>query len=87
MWPAKRRWSLSSAQRLAIIFCAGLYLGLFWLSSESKAAGAPTVYSGVLSIIVLALLPRGIRLGVVIAIAISSAVLFQVAFYAIGALA
>lgn len=71
----KRPWSLSKAQRLLVVLCAGLYLLTFRPWSQDAAAGASSVYAGTAAMLVLAMLPSKVRLLSAVALAVVAAII------------
>jgi len=75
--PTKKLWSLSASQRLFVVLCVGVYLAAFRPWSQPDHPIASNVYAGAAAMLVLAVLPRGIRLlnAVGIALVVALAVL------------
>ncbi|RYG93789.1 MAG: hypothetical protein EON58_17630 [Alphaproteobacteria bacterium] len=69
---SKRLWTLSITQRLLILLVAGIYLAAFRPWAESNPSVSIGAYSGVVAMLVLALLPRGIRLLNALGIAVAT---------------
>nr|CAP48345.1 putative integron gene cassette protein [uncultured bacterium] len=69
---SKRLWNLSVAQRLLIVLAAGIYLVVFRPWAELNPSISIGSYSGAIATLVLALLPRGLRLVSALGIAIAA---------------
>ena len=69
----KRLWSLSKAQRLFVLLCAGLYLLAFRPWSAAPSTGAASVYAGATAMLVLAAIPSKVRLLSAVVLAIVAA--------------
>ena len=66
----KRLWTLSAHQRLFVLLCVGVYLAAFRPWSQSDFSIAVNVYAGAAAMLVLAVLPRGMRLIYAVGIAL-----------------
>ena len=75
----KRQWNLSLAQRLLIVAFAVIYLVAFPPWANSNPSVAAGVYAGTAAMLVLAAMPRRLRLVAALAIAVTTAVVVLVA--------
>ncbi|MGN6235428.1 hypothetical protein [Dyella sp.] len=71
---AKKLWSLSAHQRLLVLLCSGVFPATFRPWSQANHSIAVNVYSGAAAMLVLAVLPRRIRLLYALGIALVVAI-------------
>ncbi len=80
----KRPWSLSKLQRLFVLLCAVLFLVAYRPWSSTSTSSAFAVYSGVVAMLVLAVLPRGFKLVYAVGIAVVCALAVLIVHNVVG---
>jgi hypothetical protein len=74
----RRPWSLSIPQRMLVVLAATLYLAIYRPWHQTSPSIAAGVYAGSAAMLVLAVLPRRLRVAsaCLVAVAVSIAILF-----------